>query len=135
MCFFSVCVCDVDVCVPYVMAQTYRQTEHIPVTGASMSIMVFSDLSSAAPSLMILSATFSSILPSSMKCCLSISVRGLFVFASNTSAIDSLCDGGNGTPVEGGAKSTRLAMDELIKKNSNKLGQINRASRCCLLSP
>jgi len=72
----------------------------IPVTGASMSIIVFSDLRRAAPSLMILSATFSSILPSSMKCCFKISVRGLFVLASNTSAIVSLCDGGNGTPFE-----------------------------------
>ena len=35
----------------------------LPVTGASISIIVFSDLSNAAPSLMILKAADSSIRP------------------------------------------------------------------------
>ena len=69
----------------------------LPVTGASMSIIVFSDLSRAAPSLMILSAAFSSSRPSRMKCCLRTSGLGLLVRESNTSAIVILFAGGNGT--------------------------------------
>ena len=41
----------------------------VPVTGASISIMVFSDLSREAPSLMTLNAALSSMRPSRMKCC------------------------------------------------------------------
>ena len=37
-------------------------------------------------------------LPSTIKCCLKISGRGLFVRESNTSVIVSLLEGGNGTP-------------------------------------
>ena len=69
----------------------------LPVTGASMSIIVFSDLRRAAPSLMILSAAFSSSRPSRMKCCLRTSGLGLLVRESNTSAIVILFAGGNGT--------------------------------------
>ena len=70
----------------------------VPVTGASISIIVFSFLSSMAPSLMILRAADSSILPSRMKCCFNTSGRGLLVRGSNTSLIVSLLEGGNGTP-------------------------------------
>lgn len=69
-----------------------------PVTGASISIIVFSFLSSIAPSLMILRAADSSMRPSRMKCCFRTSGRGLFVRASNTSLIVNLLEGGNGTP-------------------------------------
>ncbi len=71
-----------------------------PVTGASMSIIVFSWRSRAAPSLMMRRAAASSIRPSKMKCCLSTSGRGLPVFVSNTSATDNLRLGGNGTPIQ-----------------------------------
>lgn len=71
----------------------------VPVTGASISIIVFSDLSRAAPSCMIRKAAASSIRPSSIKCCLSTSDWGLPVRASNTSATVNLWLGGKGTPV------------------------------------
>lgn len=71
----------------------------LPVTGASMSIIVFSERNNVAPSFMILRAAASSIRPSRMKCCLSTSGRGLFVRESNTSEAVSLLLGGNGTPV------------------------------------
>lgn len=74
---------------------------HSPVTGASMSIIVFSDLSSDAPSLTMRNAAASSIRPSRMKCCFSMSGRGLFVLWSHTSAVVSFRPGGNGTPVTG----------------------------------
>ena len=70
----------------------------LPVTGASSSIIVFSALSSAAPSLMIFKAVCSSSLPSRMKCCFRTSGLGLLVLESNTSAMVSLLEGGNGTP-------------------------------------
>ncbi|CAB0001016.1 unnamed protein product [Nesidiocoris tenuis] len=69
----------------------------IPVTGASMSIIVFSDLRRVAPSLMMRSAAASSIRPSAMKCCLRTSGRGRPPLLSNTSEAVSLCDGGKGT--------------------------------------
>lgn len=69
-----------------------------PVTGASMSIMVFSDLSSDAPSLTMRNAAASSIRPSSMKCCFNMSGRGLFVLESHISAVVNFRPGGNGTP-------------------------------------
>ena len=70
----------------------------LPVTGASSSIIVFSALSSAAPSLMIFKAVCSSSLPSRMKCCFNTSGFGLLVLESNTSARVSLLEGGKGTP-------------------------------------
>lgn len=69
-----------------------------PVTGASMSIIVFSCRRRAAPSLMMRRAAASSMRPSRTKCCLRTSGRGLPVLASNTSATDNLRLGGNGTP-------------------------------------
>jgi len=72
---------------------------HSPVTGASMSIMVFSDLSSDAPSLTMRNAAASSIRPSSMKCCFNVSGRGLFVLESHISAVVNFRPGGNGTPI------------------------------------
>lgn len=75
-----------------------RTEEKLPVTGASISIIVFSDLSRAAPSCMIRKAAASSIRPSSIKCCLSTSDWGLPVRASNTSATVNLWLGGKGTP-------------------------------------
>lgn len=56
----------------------------IPVTGASMSSMVFSWRRMAAPSLMIRRATASSTRPSLVRCALSRSTRG-FPSQSNTS--------------------------------------------------
>lgn len=73
----------------------------VPVTGASISIIVFSDLSRVAPSCMIRKAADSSIRPSSIKCCLSTSDWGLPVRASNTSATVNLWLGGKGTPAFG----------------------------------
>jgi len=70
----------------------------LPVTGASMSIIVFSDRSNVAPSLIIRRAAASSIRPSSMKCCFRTSGRGFAVRVSNTSVVVSLWLGGNGTP-------------------------------------
>ena len=78
-------------------AESKKTSRALPVTGASMSIIVFSDLRRAAPSLMILSAAFSSSRPSRMKCCLRTSGLGLLVRESNTSAIVILFAGGNGT--------------------------------------
>lgn len=67
-----------------------------------MSIIVFSDFSSAAPSWIILKAAASSIRPSSIKCCLSTSGFGLLVIRlSNTSDTVNLWQGGKRTPVEG----------------------------------
>lgn len=74
--------------------------KNLPVTGASISIIVLSERRRAAPSLTIRSAADSSILPSRIKCCLSTSGRGRPVRVSKTSAIVSLRDGGNGTPVK-----------------------------------
>lgn len=74
--------------------------QNSPVTGASMSIMVFSERKRAAPSLIIRRAAASSILPSSIKCCFKTSGRGRSVRASKTSATVNLCDGGNGTSVK-----------------------------------
>lgn len=71
---------------------------HLPVTGASISIIVFSDLSNEAPSLTMRNAAASSIRPSRIKCCFSISGRGLFVLWSHTSAVVNFRPGGNGTP-------------------------------------
>lgn len=62
-----------------------------------MSIMVFSDLSSDAPSLTMRNAAASSIRPSSMKCCFNMSGRGLFVLESHISAVVNFRPGGNGT--------------------------------------
>lgn len=77
---------------------TIIQVLHSPVTGASMSIMVFSDLRSDAPSLTMRNAAASSIRPSRMKCCFNMSGRGLFVLWSHTSAVVNFRPGGNGTP-------------------------------------
>lgn len=60
-----------------------------------MSIIVFSDRKSAAPSLTMRRAAASSILPSNVKCCLSTSGFGLFVRASKTSSTVSFPDDGN----------------------------------------
>ena len=68
----------------------------LPVTGASMSIMVFSCRRSAAPSLMIRNATSSVTRPSRMKCCFRTSGLGL-PLASKASLIVTLWLGGNGT--------------------------------------
>lgn len=87
-CYACVCVC---VCM-------HSTQFAVPVTGASISIIVFSDLSRAAPSCMIRKAAASSIRPSSIKCCLSTSDWGLPVRASNTSAAVNLWLGGKGTP-------------------------------------
>jgi len=62
-----------------------------------MSIMVFSDLRSDAPSLTMRNAAASSIRPSRMKCCFNMSGRGLFVLWSHTSAVVNFRPGGNGT--------------------------------------
>ena len=70
----------------------------LPVTGASISTIVFSDLSKAAPSLIIFRAALSSILPSKIKCCFKISGLGLLVRWSKTSGMVSRWAGGNGTP-------------------------------------
>lgn len=76
-----------------------KDEEDSPVTGASISIMVFSERRRAAPSLTIRRAAASSILPSRIKCCLRTSGRGRSVRGSNTSATVNLCDGGKGTSV------------------------------------
>lgn len=75
------------------------QRSNQPVTGASMSIIVFSLRSSVAPSWMMRTAAASSMRPSSMKCCLRTSGKGLpLPRRSNTSATVSLWLGGNRTP-------------------------------------
>lgn len=76
-----------------------KDEEDSPVTGASISIIVFSERRRAAPSLTIRRAAASSILPSRIKCCLRTSGRGRSVRGSNTSATVNLCDGGKGTSV------------------------------------
>ena len=118
-----------------------------PVTGASTSIIVFSCLMMAAPSLMILSATSSDTRPSAMKCCFSTSCRGL-PFASNTSLIVSLFAGGNSTAEtkhNGTLDYSRYARPTCIhncqsygdkilgSKNWNSsLNEENQISRCTL---
>lgn len=77
-----------------------KERSDSPVTGASISIIVFSERSRAAPSFTIRRAAASSILPSRIKCCLRTSGRGRFVSGSNTSATVSLCDGGKRTSAE-----------------------------------
>lgn len=69
----------------------------LPVTGASMSIIVFSCRNNAAPSFMSFNATPSSSLPSSIKCCFITSIFGL-PLESNISDVLSLWAGGKGTP-------------------------------------
>lgn len=69
------------------------------MTGASISIIVFSERRRAAPSVTMRRAAASSILPSRIKCCLRTSGRGRSVRGSNTSATVSLCDGGKSTSV------------------------------------
>lgn len=61
-----------------------RKVAQIPVTGASMSIIVFSCLNKDAPLLIIFKATSSCSLPSKIKCCLRTSGLGLSLL-SNTS--------------------------------------------------
>lgn len=79
-----------------------------------MSIIVFSERKSVAPSWIIRSAAGSSIRPSKMKCCLRTSGRGLPVRVSNTSDTVSLCDGGNGT-----AKKRKIQIKKKINTYAN----------------
>lgn len=81
----------------YLACRIVHWYQYLPVTGASISIIVFSCRKSAAPSFIILRATSSVTLPSNMKCCLKTSGRGL-PLESNTSLMVSLWLGGNGTP-------------------------------------
>lgn len=97
-----------------------------PVTGASISIIVFSERSRAAPSFTIRRAAASSILPSRIKCCLRTSGRGRFVSGSNTSATVSLCDGGKRTSAE-------TVTIYLINRSRN--GLIDRACASVLRLP
>ena len=62
----------------------FPQLLSLPVTGASMSIIVFSCLNKAAPSFIILRAVSSVTRPSRIKCCLRTSGLG-FPLESNTS--------------------------------------------------
>lgn len=91
-----------------------------PVTGASISIMVFSDLRSAAPSLMIFKAALSSIRPSRMKCCFNTSGLGLLVRGSNTSEMVSLLEGGKGTPANVG-ENTRGEKSRHVFRNKGSM--------------
>lgn len=87
----------------YVLLYNFKKYNIIykPVTGASISIIVFSERNSMAPSVMMRNAAASSMRPSSMKCCLSTSGFGLpELRLSNTSATVSLCAGGNRTPAK-----------------------------------
>lgn len=80
------------------------------VTGASMSIIVFSAFSRAAPSCMMRRAADSSSRPSDTKYFFSSSRLGWPLRPTNTSATVSLCLGGNLTSAEEGREEVRGAM-------------------------
>lgn len=95
-------VASINCCPLYIKEEWERYEDCLelywPVTGASISIIVFSCFSIWAPSLMIRRATDSSNRPSRMKCCFKTSALGLPVFSSYTSDSVNLFASGTGTP-------------------------------------